>query len=206
LDARQLSDLGVVAALRVPSQPPAAQQSRRSVLGAIAALSVPAAAHAETSREKIKADMYAKVKVREEADRLAAMPINKLKALRATLVTAPELLESEDFGELRETIGLSGLGLSKLLKTSGFSSAATQKSLELVVQLRKDLLVADQYAYTAQMSNLPTGALSGYCAPGVVPRDGPGSCKPVPTADKAPALASLKAGLATFDEIIKACS
>ena len=50
------------------------------------------------------------------------------------------------------------------------------------------------------------GALTGYCAPGVVPRDEAGSCKVKPIVEKGPAIAKLKTALSSFDSLLKECS
>lgn len=67
------------------------------------------------------------------------------------------------------------------------NAAANRKAdvSELKAKLLSLLRSVDEFAYTRQKSELMPSMASGYCAPGVVPRDRPGACKVRPSVDYA---------------------
>ena len=149
----------LTSALRLPA-PATQQQSRRGLLinsaGALASFASLAVAPPVQALGPpgvlSKEELAARIQERREEEKIAALPINKLKAIRATIADAPALLDAADWAGVRTTIGLAGPSFSKLIKSSGFSDAVTLQALKLTVQLRKDLLPADTFAYNEQVS------------------------------------------------------
>ena len=193
---------------------PMPQQRTESVLGRRAVLASAgaalfaaqpfsaSAAVSELGKAGLSKEEFAKALAeRKEAERVAALPINQLKRSRDKFATASSLVESGDWNELRDVISdTTGRGLVTITKEGGFSS---EKVRETASKLRKTVFDVDQYAYTQQ--EVPGSNLfSGYCAEGVVPRDG-ASCKVKPTGDKAPLLAKLKEADAIFNELVTLC-
>lgn len=148
-----------------------------------------------------KEELYAAAKARAEEEKVAALPINQLKASRAKLSTASDLIDSAQWTELRDVIqATTGPKLSELLKEGSF---VNPEARSLTTKVRKDLFSVDKYAYSKQ--NFPgSDVFAGYCAEGVVPRES-GGCKVKPVYDPAPLQAAVKDALADFDALIKVC-
>lgn len=173
-------------------------------LSALAVTGVPSA-HAKPSELATaglsKEELYAKAKARSEAEKVAALPINRIKSARTELATAPDLIASGEWTTLRDLIQSStGPPLVKTLDEGKFKAREVRV---LTSKLRKQLLVVDAAAYS-QQSFPGADVFAGYCSPGVVPRE-EGGCKVKPSMDTVPLLASIKDALATFDELISVC-
>lgn len=156
-----------------------------------------------TPREVARAEQLAYLAARRENEEAAAKPIARLQAVREKLAGATQLVEREDWNELRNTIQLTGPSLSALIKEGGYDKKTELPPL--LTKLRAGLLKVDKFAYQQQVSNLP-GMPSPYCAPGVVPREGKGACILRESVDTAPLNAAIKEAVANFDAILKACA
>jgi len=194
-------------ALRLHS---AVVHNRRGAIatGALAALTAASPpAQALTSKQIAKAELQAKLDARKEEERLAALPINQLKAKRDSLARASDLVESEKFSELREVLtDATGNSLSKLLGTM-FSGKDKGEVVALTNDLRKTVGIVDAAAYTEEQERFGVGSvLSGYCADGVVPRDEVGGCKVRSGPDKASLIEALKKATLTYDKLLAVCS
>uniref|UniRef100_A0A7S0Q0Z0 Chorismate mutase n=1 Tax=Coccolithus braarudii TaxID=221442 RepID=A0A7S0Q0Z0_9EUKA len=202
LFARLVMLVAGAAALRTPPTPPtsAVAQSRRTVVTTGCAIALARSfptPPAFAGNAAIKEQLAEKVAANREAERVAALPITKLRALRGRLAAAPSLIEEGNWNALRNVV-------RAMQGTSDLASAATSTDTKpLTKRLNGKLFVVDNFAYSQELAF--TGVLSGYCAPGVVPRDEPGSCKVRPFSTAEP-LAALKEALATFDEILAQCS
>lgn len=194
-------------ALNVPQKP---TQSRRGALqgalsaAAIFALRMPAEARpSDLAMSGLsKEELYAAVAERKEAERIAALPINQIKASREQLAGATALIEGGSWTELRDLITLTtGPKLTEIVKEGKFNNP---KVRDLVIDLRKGLFSVDKFAYS-QQSFPGADVFAGYCAEGVVPRDA-GGCKVKPVYDTKPLFTAVTAALATFDELIATCA
>jgi len=183
--------------------------SRRSVLsGALASVAFAAApAFAEQSDVAkqfaagtlSKEELYAFAAERKEAERVAALPVNRLKNLRALLASSEQLIDAGKWEELREVIRLSTTSdLIKAVNDGGIGK--TDEGKILVTKVRKAVYNIDLVAFGTQ--SVFGDSLSGYCAPGVVPRDKKTGCKERPPIDKAALMVDLKKALESFDKII----
>jgi len=186
-------------ALRVPHL-----ATRRAVLSAssFAALTVTLPAFAKPSEladpSLSNEERYAKAKARQEAEIIAALPINRLKAKKDALKGAESLIQNNQWTALRDLITeTTGPALAKLQEENDW----TEKDIRLATaKLRKEMFKVDTVAYKQQ--GFPgSEAFAGYCAEGVVPRE-KGGCKVKPAMDKAPLFASLSAAVVAFEEII----
>jgi len=188
-------------------QPVHAQQSRRELLinsaSALTALAAAAPAHAAVSEladpNLSKEERTRLALARKETERVANLPINKLKGMRAQLGSAPALVESDQWDELRDLIrDTTGGPLTELQKKNQWSDQSTAKA---TVAMRKLLFDVETVAYSQQ--KFPgSNAVGGYCAPGVVPRDSNSGCKVRPSLEKVPIVAKLNEAMAKFDELI----
>lgn len=89
--------------------------------------------------------------------------------------------------------------LNKIISEGGYDDKAARGA---TYKLRKAVFDVDKFAYSKQ-SFPGSDVFAGYCAEGVVPRDGKSGCKVKPTVDKGPLLAKIKEALAAYDELIK---
>ena len=98
------------ASLKLPA--PAAHRSRRGVLvnaaGAIASIATSTAAFAKPSELATaglsKEELYAAARSRMEAERVAALPINRMKTARDRLAGASSLIDAGEWDVLRDLI------------------------------------------------------------------------------------------------------
>lgn len=187
--------------------PQAPLVDRRALLRGAAAFAVPAlvtplgasAIVSDLGKSGLsKEEFYQALADRKEAERVAALPINQLKAMRERYGTASALVDSGDWSTLRDVISeTTGAKLRDVQKQGKFTGKAC---LEATSKLRKLMFQVDTFAYSQQ--DFPGADLfSGYCADGVVPRES-GGCKLKPKADRATVIAQLKEGAALYDTIV----
>ena len=192
--------------LRLP--PVRAQQSRRNLLiqstSAFSAIVAAAPVHAAVSEladPNLSNEERSRLALeRMERERVANLPTNKLTAMRDQLATAPALVESDQWDELRDLIqATTGGPLNDLFKKAKWGDEATAKT---TVKMRKLLFDVETVAYSQQ--KFPgASAVGGYCAPGVVPRDSKSGCKVRPALEKEPLRTKLNDAVAKFDELVK---
>jgi len=205
------ASLSAASALRLPTQLDAPQTRRGAVhaaaigaLGSVLATVAPAvAAPSELAKQLASGaisqeEFYAAAAARKEADRVAALPINQLKAAREKLASnAPGLIEKGDWSTLRDIISeTTGTSFTKNKEEANLKGE-TARNFSIIV--RKKMFEIDSVAYSNQ-SFLP-GAFTGYCADGVVPRDDSG-CKVKPKVDTKPLIVALNEAIAAFDGLI----
>lgn len=182
--------------------------TRRGVLsGALASVAFAAApAFAEQSDlakdlaagKLSKDEYYAAIAARKEAERVAVLPVNRLKVLRQKLATCDAAINSGDWDGVRDIIRESTTKeLIAAVNAGGYGKKDEGKIL--TTKIRKAVYNVDLAAYGQQ--DLFGGIGGSYCAEGVVPREG-GGCKPRPSVDKAPLLAGIKDALSAFDQLI----
>ena len=181
--------------------------TRRGVLsGALASVAFAAApAFAEQSDlakdlaagKLSKDEYYAAIAARKEAERVAVLPVNRLKVL-LELATCDAAINSGDWDGVRDIIRESTTKeLIAAVNAGGYGKKDEGKIL--TTKIRKAVYNVDLAAYGQQ--DLFGGIGGSYCAEGVVPREG-GGCKPRPSVDKAPLLAGIKDALSAFDQLI----
>ena len=205
-----LTMLTVVTALAAWS-PQAPLLDRRAMLGGAAAAVFPAALVANPLATNAavtdigkaglsKEEFYAALAARKEKERIAALPINRIKSLRDSFASASSLADADNWSGLRDLIQeTTGPNLRTLLKEGRYEVAAV---IAPTNQLRKVTFEVDKFAYSQQ--DFPGADLfAGYCAEGVVPR-GDGGCKLKPKVDKSSVIAQLKEASALYDQLIKA--
>ena len=148
-----------------------------------------------------KEEYYAALQTRKETERVAALPITKLKSKRDKFKTASSLVESESWDALRDLIqDTTGAPFVAVVNEGKFDAPEIRTA---AVKVRKLVFDVDKFAYS-QQSFPGSDVLSGYCAPGVVPRE-KGGCKPKPVVEKAPLLAKLKDAAMVYDEVVRLC-
>ena len=187
--------------------------TRRGALASAAACALPLPALARGSDEA-----KATAAAREAKEATERLPLNRLKAARSGLASVLDSLESAnpEWDSIREQLtsssgvktagsgyAASSEGVAYTLRTAGKEACSASAAVERV-KLTKLIGEVETFAYENQ-SVIP-GALTGYCAPGVVPRDEAGSCKVKPIVEKGPAIAKLKTALSSFDSLLKECS
>lgn len=158
-----------------------------------------------TSKQKLKAELAAAAATRTEEERIAALPITKLKVVRDKIAEGSVLVDRGNWDELRARIELQEVN-DVVKRAVPYQSPASQDVAALKTKLLAQLRPVDEFAYKQQKEEFMPSILKDYCAPGVVPRDEPGACKLRPVLDKVPAQARLKDAVATLDAIIKALS
>lgn len=157
--------------------------TRRGVLASAAACALPLPALAKGDEAKAAAA------AREAKEATERLPLNRLKVARSGLVSVLESLEgaNPEWDRIREQLtsstgvktagsgySVSSEGVAYALRTAGKEICPTDVAVERV-KLTKLIGEVETFAFENQ-SVIP-GALTGYCAPGVVPRDEAGSCK-----------------------------
>lgn len=189
--------------------PQAPLMDRRAVLSGVAAaavplLTTPLAASAEVSElgraGLSKEEFYQKLAERKEAERVAALPINRLIGLRDRFAVTQDLLDKGEWSALRDVIQqTTGPALRAVQKDGNFQS---KEVLAATTKLRKAVFDVEAFAYSQQ--DFPgSDMFAGYCADGVVPR-GDGGCKLKPVADKTKVATALKDAKTAYDDIVKA--
>lgn len=191
-----------------------ARCTRRGALAGAFVASLPKLPAFAGGAEEAKAAAAA----RKAAETAAKDPINRLNKARDTLAGVPGLLEG-----VNPDLGLARAALSqtKPQRIAGERWEAQVEGVAYVVrdvitkdsalfksdvgakraQLLKEVQALDLFVYDNQ--NKTPQAISGYCAPGIVPRDEPGACKLRPPMDLAGAKAKTDAALKSLDAILK---
>lgn len=158
-----------------------------------------------TSKQKLKAELAEMAAKRTEEERIAALPITKLKVARDKIAEGGTLIEKGNWDELRSRIVLQEVN-DIVKRATPYKSPNAEKIASLKSKLLKQLKPVDEFAYKQQKEEFMPAVLKDYCAPGVVPRDEPGACKVRPVLDRAGKTDELKAAVATLDALIQACS
>lgn len=204
-----LSLLAATAALRLdPTTRPSTINRRSAVLQTFAAAAVaqPALVWAVdegatlTSKQKRKAELAEALAQRKAEERVAALPLSKLKTARDKLAEAPTLIDTRQWSELRARVD--GRTLNELVNKAAYRKEVATLKTKLV----KQLAAIDEFAYRQEKDDFMPGILQDYCAPGVVPRDEPGACKVRKVANREDQTVKIKEAVATLDAIINACS